>query len=142
LPAAATEAQLTEALRKCGVLGEVTVTHVAVEKSFSTVLSPDGAGDHRAMRCLSADLYIGKFINLLDNHGYERSVAPARAPLKKGGRSGRLFLFFVSKGLLAEVLLAVRTLERGAGSTGKLVAVGVGLPVAAAIAVAIVVVIV
>src|SRR5947209_13724675 len=39
LPAAATDAQLTEALRKCGVLGSGTVTHVAVEKSFSTVLS-------------------------------------------------------------------------------------------------------
>ena len=39
LPAAATDAHLTEALRKSGVLGDGTVTHVAVEKSFATVLS-------------------------------------------------------------------------------------------------------
>jgi Ecdysteroid kinase-like family len=39
LPAAADAAHLTEALRKSGVLGQSRVRHVAVEKSFATVLS-------------------------------------------------------------------------------------------------------
>src|SRR5882757_870030 len=39
LPAAADAAHLTEALRKSGVLGKSSVRHVAVEKSFATVLS-------------------------------------------------------------------------------------------------------
>src|SRR4051812_41675776 len=43
--------------------------------------------------------------------------------------------------LLAEVLLAVRAPECGAGRTGKVIASCVGLPVAAAMAVAVVVVV-
>ena len=39
LPEAANAAHVTEALRKSGVLADNKVTHVAVEKSFATVLS-------------------------------------------------------------------------------------------------------
>src|SRR5260221_3166192 len=39
LPAAADAAHLTQALREFGALGKSSVRHVAVEKSFATVLS-------------------------------------------------------------------------------------------------------
>jgi len=64
---------------------------------------------------------------------------PGRALRKKKAAARAAFFSSLCR-LLAGMLLAVRTLERGAGRAGKLVVGGVGLPVPAAIAVAIVVV--
>src|SRR5712691_11974680 len=64
-----------------------------------------------------------------------------RCTLKKGGRSDRLSPLLYRKGLLAEMLPAVRALERGAGRAGQVVVGRVGLPVAASITVPVVVVI-
>jgi hypothetical protein len=65
LPAAADATHLTEALRKSGVLGASSVRHVAVEKSFATILShffrlrltyDDGAAGAPASLILKAGL--------------------------------------------------------------------------------------